>query len=232
MDEELTARGFWGPRQETPDQIADKLVAFVTGLNDVVGDDITWSAPGLRGQSLADPEVARQVISKAFADNTDAPHLGISQAYDARGKKIKMISITMGVGGYSDSPKMQNRFVLDWFGDGGSALADPILRHIVSVWDPDWADVTAMSFMEALIDVQPVGKPTPKVGYLTYLSEARAQALPGGLENHKTNLDGGGAIIGSGEGDGFLSVDKATEFAKVLRLSPAFSPTPTDRSKF
>jgi hypothetical protein len=232
VDEELIARGFWGPREESPDRIADKLVAFVAGLDDVVGEAVPWSSPDLPGKLLAEPVNARQVISDAFRENTDAPHLGIGQEYDARGNRFEMLSIGMGVGGYSDSPKVQNRFMLGWRGDDAAALAEPVVRLLVSVWDPDWADVTSMSLLEALADVQPAGKPTPHIGYLSYLSEGRAQVLPGGVEERLLRLEGGGVIIGAGEGDGFLPVDEIGEVARHLSGSAAFSATPTTRSKF
>jgi hypothetical protein len=52
------------------------------------------------------------------------------------------------------------------------------------------------------------------------------------LERHLVKLDDGGVVIGSGEGSGFLSVEKAAELARDLGTSTAFSPTPTSRSKF
>lgn len=232
VDEELIARGFWGPRQETAEQVADELGAFIAGLDEVLGEKISWVSPLLPGKPLEERDNALQAISEAFRENKDAPHLGISQSYRARGTRINTAAITLVVGGYSESAKVRNSFVVKWRGADIATLADPILRSLVSAWDPDWAAVTSRSFTDALAEVQPVGKPGPKLGYLNYLSEARAQALPGGLDKHLTKLDNGGVVIGSGEGDGFLSVDKATEFAKVLRLSAAFSPTPTTRSKF
>lgn len=232
MDEELIARGFWGPRQESPDRIADKLVAFVTGLDEVVGESVPWSSHRLPGKSIAEPANARQVISDAFRENTDAPHLGINQSYDAGGKRVKKFSIGLSAGGYSDSPNVRNAFIVKWRGADLAEFADPILRQLISVWDPDWAAVTSRSLLNALAEVQPAGKSGPKVGYLSYLSEGRAQALPGGMDEHLLKLDNGGVIIGSGESDGFLSVDKATEFARGLKHSAAFSPTPTSRSTF
>ena len=232
VDEELIARGFWGPRQESAELVTDELVSFIAGLDEVLGEKLSWASPALPGKPLEERDNALQAISGAFRDNTDAPHVGISQSYRARGTRIGTAAITMIVGGYTESAKVRNSFVVKWRGADIAILAAPILRRLVSAWDPDWAAVTSRSFTDALAEVQPVGRPGPKLGYLSYLSEGRAQALPGGMDKHLTKLDNGGIVIGSGEGDDFLSVDKATEFAKVLRLSAAFSPTPTTRSKF
>ncbi|RZT15347.1 hypothetical protein EV649_6136 [Kribbella sp. VKM Ac-2569] len=231
VDDAVIARGFWGPRQ-SPDRVADKLVAFLTTLDDVVGERIPWVSHSLPGQSIAERVNALRVISDAFRENTDAAHLGISQSYRARGQRLEQAAITMSVGGYSDSPNVQNGFMVRWRGVDAAVLADPILRRLVSVWDPDWAAVTSRSLMDALAEVQPAGKPGPKVGYLSYVSEGRAQVLPDGLEKHLLRIENGGVMIGSGESDGLLPVDKVSELAKVLRLSAAFSPTPTSRSKF
>jgi hypothetical protein len=142
-----------------------------------------------------------------------------------------MARITMSVGGYSDSPNVRNAVIVKWHAADAAALADPILRHLVSTWDPDWGNVTSRSLNDALADVQPVGGPTPKVGYLSYLSKGRAQALPGDLDKHLSRLGDGGVIIGS-DGDDYLpAVDKVREFAKIRTLSAAFSATPTSRSK-
>ena len=207
----LIARGFWGPRYESPQQIADKLVAFLAALEEVVGETLPWSSARLPGSLIAEPANALKVISDAFHRNTDAPHLGVTQAYEARGTRLEDVSITMSVGGYSESPNVRNTFVLKWCGADVGALADPILRGVVSAWDPDWAAVASRSLMRALAEVRPAGKPGPKVGHLTYLSAGRAQALPGGLDDKQLEtLDDGGVIIGSGEGDGFLSVEGAS----------------------
>ncbi len=230
MDEPLIARGFWGPRQEMPDRVADRLLAFLAGLGEVVGESIRWLSPESPGQSLAVPEVARRVIADAFGANTDAPHLGINQVYDGSGQRVGKFRISMGVGRYSDSPNAHNSFVVRWA--GAEALADPILRRVVTAWDPDWGNVTSRSLRDALSGLQPAGKPGPDIGYLTYLSEGRAQALPGGLDQQVTKLDEDGVIIGSAESGDLLPVEKLAELAKALRPSPAFAPTPTSRSKF
>ncbi|MEU0315098.1 hypothetical protein [Nocardioides sp. NPDC006273] len=213
----LIARGFWGPRYEPPQQIADKVVAFLAALDGVVGETLPWSSARLPGSSIAEPANALRAISEAFQRNTDAPHLGVTQAYDARGKRVEDVSITTTVGGYSDSPNVRNAFVLKWRGADVGALAVPILRRLVSVRDPDWAAVTSRTLTRALAEVRPAGKPGPKVGHLTYLSAGRAQALPGGLDDKQLEtLDDGGIIIGSGEGDGFLSVEGATALQRRL----------------
>ncbi|NIK54864.1 Imm52 family immunity protein [Kribbella shirazensis] len=231
MDDQLIARGFWGPRQESADRVADKLVAFLAALDEVVGESLPWSSHHLPGKLLAEPVNALQVISDAFRENTDAPQLGINQVYEAHGARVGKVRISMTVGGHSDSPRLHNTFLVKWRDAEEDALADPILRQLVSVWDPDWAAVTSRSLMEAMAQVQPRGTPGPKVGYLTYLSEGRAQVLPDGLEKHVLRLENGGVVIGS-EGGGFLSEDKVGEFARDLKSSAAFGATPTSRSKF
>ncbi|GAA1526680.1 Imm52 family immunity protein [Kribbella lupini] len=230
MDEPLITRGFWGPRQETPDQVADRLLTFLAGLDEVVGESVRWSSPESPGQSLAEPGHARRVIADAFRANTDAPQLGINQAYDGSGQRVGKFRISMGVGRYSESPNAHNSFVVRWV--GAEALADPILRRVVTAWDPDWGNVTSRSLRDALAGLQPAGKPGPDIGYLTYLSEGRARAMPGGLGQQVVELDGGGVIIGSSESSDLLSVEKTAQLAEVLRPSPAFAPTPTSRSKF
>ena len=219
MDEPLIARGFWGPRQETPDRVADRLLAFLAGLDEVVGESVRWSSPEFSERSLAEPGNAQRVVADAFRANTDAPHLGINQAYDGSGQRVRKFRISMGVGRYSESPNAHNSFVVRWA--GAEALAEPILRRIVSAWGPDWGNVTSRSLREALAGLQPAAKTGPDVGYLTFLSDQRAQVLPAGLDQQVVE---GGVIIGSGES----AVEK---LAEVLRPSPAFAPTPTSRSK-
>ncbi|GAA0922778.1 Imm52 family immunity protein [Pseudonocardia zijingensis] len=232
MDDGLTARGFWGPRPESPDRIADRLVEFLTGLDDVVGEGLPWSSPDLPGGLLTEPANARRVLSDAFGANTDAPHLGVSQAYEARVPRFGTISFTMIVGGSSDNPRIKNGVVVKWHGADAEAIADPVLRRIASAWDPDWAQVTSRSLRSALADVQPPGGRGPQVGYLTYLPEERARVLPGGVDGHLRKLESGGVVLGSAEGDGFPSVDEVRELARSLTSSEAFSATPTSRSTF
>ncbi|MFC0623147.1 Imm52 family immunity protein [Kribbella deserti] len=235
MDEPLIARGFWGPRQETPDRVADRLLAFLAGLDEVVGERVRWSASeaseasGASGRSLAGPDDARRMIADAFRANTDAPHLGINQAYDGSGQRVRKFRISMGVGRYSESPNAHNSFVVRWA--GAEALADPILRRVAAAWDPDWGNVTSRSLRDALAGLQPAGRPGPDIGYLNYLSEGRAQALPSGLDLQVVTLDEGGVIIGSGVSGDLLPLEKTAELAEVLRPSPAFAPTPTSRTK-
>lgn len=227
----MVIRGFWGPRQESPEAIADKLVAFIMRLDGVLGESVAWTSHRMPGESLADPTVARQVVTAAFEENTDAPHVGISQSYDGKATNFEAVSIGMVVGAHSDVKNVKNSIVFKLRGAEVERFGVDVLRAIVAEWDPDWGDVTTMPFMKELAGVQPRGKPVPKMGLVTYLSEGRARALPGGLEKHLQKLDNGGVLIGSGENDGFLTVAKATEFAKVLKLSAAFAETPTTRSK-
>lgn len=226
-NERLIARGFWGPRQETPDQIADKLVTFLLALNKIFREDLPWSSHNLPAKLLTETTNAKQVISEAFQKNTDAPHLGINQAYDAQSKRLGKIHLTMNVGGYSDSPHIKNALVLNWHATDVSMLAEPILRQIISVWDPDWGSVTSQNLMRALAEVRPAGTRTPALGYLTYLSGKRAQTLPGDLDT----LDNGGVILGAGEDGSFLPIEELIEYAKLLKPTEAFAPTPTSRSK-
>ncbi|MEU8226761.1 Imm52 family immunity protein [Kribbella sp. NPDC048915] len=229
-NEELMARGFWGPRQESAEPLADRLVGFLWGLDGAIGETLRWSSSRPPGKPIAEPVHALQMLADAFDGNTDAPHLGVTQSYQGRGEKTGDASITMSVGGFSDSPNVRNSVVLKW--RDGVDVAGVILRQLVSAWDPDWAAVAPRSFQRAMTEVQPVGSPGPKLGCLTYLSEGRAQALPGGMDKYVEKLDNGGVVIGSGEGDGFLSLDKATELVEMLGSGTALSPVPTDRSKY
>ena len=126
----LTARGFWGPRRESPDQVADRLVAFLAALDGVAGEALAWSSPDLPGKLLAEPANALQVISDAFRENTDAPQLGINQVYEARGNRVSKVRVSMTVGGYSDSPKLRNAFLVRW--RGAELDADPVVQQLVA----------------------------------------------------------------------------------------------------
>lgn len=232
MDDLLIARGFWGPRRESPEAIADELVTFLTGLNELAGEALAWTSHQSPGELLAEPATVRQVIADAVRANTDAPQLGINQVVEGRGAGVRKFRISMTVGGYSDSPALQNTFLVRWPGTEPSALAGPLLRRLVTVWDPDWAAVTSRSLMDAMAELQPRGTPGPKIGYLTYLSAGRAEVLSGDLGKHLCTLETGGVVIGSGEGGGFLSEDEARAFATDLTSSAAFGATPTSRSKF
>ncbi|WP_116950650.1 Imm52 family immunity protein [Jiangella endophytica] len=229
VDEALVMRGFWGARQESAKAVADKLVAFTARLDGVVGERVSWTTRDMR--SLADPLEFEQVVAAAFDENTDAPHLGASQFYDGSAKGLEAASIGMVVGGYSDSGNVKNSIVVKIRSADVERFGAAVLRAVVSEWDPDWGDVTSSSLMRALADAQPRGKPIPKMGYMTYLSEARAQALPDGLEKHLQRLDNGGVVIGSNEKDGFLTAATATELAELLRSSAAFAATPASSSK-
>ncbi|GAB3766928.1 hypothetical protein [Microlunatus parietis] len=235
MDKPLIVRGFWGPRPESAERITDRLLAFLALLDEVGDERLGWTSHRLPGASLAEPENARRVIDDAFRRNTDAPHLGITQTFEACGHGIEQLSITMSVGGYSDSPKVRNGIVVTWQRDDAAAPAGSILCHLVSVWEPDWAAVTSRSLLRELADVQPVGTPTPKLGYLSYLSAARAVALPDEFGPHLARLEDGGVMINSGEGAGFLPVETIRELAGMLNDHPAARPVPdrprrTDRS--
>lgn len=232
MDDELIARGFWGPRPESPEAVADALLAFLAVLDDTVGERLRWSSYALPDRSITEPGIAVELITDAFRKNTDAPHLGIHQTYDAHGTRVGEAEISMAVGGWSDSPRFHNAFLVTWRGAEPAALADPILRRLVATWDPDWAAVTSDPLMCALDDLQPRGRPGPKVGYLTYLSEGRARAMPADRAGHLQRLENGGGVLGASEGDGLLPEDELRDLVTDRRLEAALGPTPTTRSKF
>ncbi|MFC7622323.1 hypothetical protein [Microlunatus sp. GCM10028923] len=233
MDEPMIARGFWGPRPESAERITDRLLAFLTGLDDDLEERVPWTSHKLPGRSLVESGKLGTLIDDAFRRNTDAPPLGITQAYDARGRRFEQLSITMNVGG--SSPRVRNGFVMTWSGDAAAAPAERILRRLVATWEPDWAAVAPRSLLRELADVQPVGTPTPKLGSLSYLSAATAVALPDGFGPHLLRLEDGGVMINSGEGTGFLPVQTLRELARSLNDHPAARPAPdpprrTDRS--
>ena len=221
MAESLIARGFWGPRPESPERITGRLLAFLTGLDDDLEERVPWSSHELPGRSLVESGTLGSLIADAFRRNTDAPHLGITQAYDADSRRFGRLSLTMNVGGSSPSPRVRNGFVLSWYGDAAAAPAGRILRRLVSAGEPDWAAVTSHPLLRELADVQPVGTPTPKLGYLSYLSAATAAGLPDGFAAHLLRLADGGVMINSGEGTGFLPVQRIRELARLLSGRPA-----------
>lgn len=216
MDQSLVARGFWGPRPESPERINDRLLAFLTGLDEDLGERVPWSSHQVPGRSLVESGELGALIADAVRRNTDAPHLGITQAYDARSRRFGRLSLTMNVGGSSPSPRVRNGFVLSWYGDEPAEPAGRILRRLVSAWQPDWAAVTSHPLLRELADVQPVGTPTPKLGYLSYLSPATAAGLPDDFAPHLLRLEDGGVMINSGEGTGFLPVERLRVLATAL----------------
>jgi len=116
-------------------------------------------------------------------------------------------------------------------------LAEGLLVAMAEEWEPDWGYIGAQTLREQQM-LQGRGHREPVAGYLTYLSAARAQALPAGLaaigRARIYRIRDGGVVVSliDAQADsGLPTDDRVIGLARALRDAGGFDPTPIDRAR-
>lgn len=230
MSDSLLIRAFWGPRQESVNQIAERMVKFGTGLDTLIGRATSWKVPGGDEVTLSELGGVQQVLQGAMQKSLDAPHLGLLQSFRSNSPKVGKLSLTVVAGGYSNSDNVYNSVVLKCpETDASRSIALEALSALASAWDPDWGEVTSYGLIDAMENIN-FPERSPGIGHMTYLSGGRTELLPE-VDANIANCENG-SILTSVNDDGLLSVDDVLELAQSLDGSVVLSGVPTNRSKF
>lgn len=239
MTDQLMMRGFWGPRREKAEDLAERLSAFCGRLGELFSGGATeWLDAQEVGFPLASPDAAREFVQQRFAKLPDAEaELGVVLVASAMQTNGAKLTFNASAGGFSELRTLKNNVVLKVdLPSGGMArdhveIARQCFSILVQEWEPDWADLTSHELWDAVRGTVQVKSRAPRAGFLTYLSAGRKAGVPVELMSKSVETSDGGILIGGAVEHEFLAPARIADIDNVLRPTPAFEPVPTDRSR-
>ncbi|MEU6416237.1 Imm52 family immunity protein [Streptomyces spiralis] len=193
-------RGFWGPREEPVEQVADRWRATLEQLVRLLpqaGLPGTWDvvrAAGPAAQVSAEEPALFDALAAARAADDWSEGNGIALHLVAAGAPGWEVEVSGLAGGAPE-------FLLQSLVIGVRAPADAelpgteLLAVVAESWAPDFGDVTDDDVMDALEDEAGHEVGDPGVGWACYLSPARAALLPEDLAVPHKEVRGGGVLL-------------------------------------
>lgn len=178
---ELYLGAYWGPRQESIDECANRLMACLERLHECNDAFANWFEKGKsRKSALHNPldfQSREKVLSILAAGrhrrNLDRSviddlgfHIGLWNGYS----DFRSVAISVSCGLYCESPHLRNSVVLDLPEELGSVSGKDqcikILNVVADTWEPDWAGVIS----ETSRNVRQINPELPFVDWMFYIN--------------------------------------------------------------
>ncbi|MBK3571688.1 Imm52 family immunity protein [Streptomyces sp. MBT62] len=222
-------RGFWGPREESVEELADRWAATLDRLALLLPEAALpgqWDMAGASGGPATplstDTDSLRAALQAARTADDWAKGTGTALRLTAAGAPGWTVEVSGLAGG--DSEFLLQSLVIGIRPPAGAVLpAAELLTALAEFWAPDFGDVTDDDVLDALEDEAGYGVGEPCVGRAGYLSPARGELVPDDLTVPRAALPGGGLLLDiAPEGD----VDTVVRAFERLRESGALQPLP------
>lgn len=215
-------RGFWGPRPESVDAVADRWLATLTVIDALLPGG-GWQQVHASGPPTAlppDRESLLGALRAAEADEawSDVIGTGLRLVRTAdSGCEIEVSGLAGGTPEY-----LLQSVVVGVTAPGGFALPESrLLAAVVLAWDPDLGDVTDDDTLDALEDDAGYSVGEPVVGRLAYLSAGRGARVPDDLGAVRREALAGGVVVATGGGP-----EEVVRMFGLLRDAGALEPLP------
>jgi hypothetical protein len=172
---------YWGPRQESIGQCADRLQACLERLRDCDEVFSQWYEKGKsRKDALKKPMDFQAKASlvrildagrhRRDLDRSVMDDLGFHVGLWNGGSDSRSASISVSCGSYCDNPNLRNAVVINLPEDFGG-LADKdrcvqVLKCVAETWEPDWAGVIS----ETSRNARPFNPAMPFVDWIFYIN--------------------------------------------------------------
>ncbi|RPK57699.1 hypothetical protein EES43_21295 [Streptomyces sp. ADI96-02] len=225
-------RGFWGPRPESAEALAERWRQTLEGLAALVPqatDD--WSQVHSSGPADAitadgDALLAALRAAQSAADWSDLTGTGLRLVGTGTPGWEAEVS---GLAGGEPEFLLQSVAVVLHTPDDAAVPEDALLALLARTWEPDFGDVSDDDVLDALEDDGGFLVGDPVVGRYGYLSPARAALAPEDLDAAREELPGGGVLLGlAAPGDGAAVVRAYRRLREAGALDPL--PRPMDRA--
>ncbi|MFD1812939.1 hypothetical protein [Rhodococcus gannanensis] len=215
-------RGFWGPRPESLDEVADRWLATLTAIDELL-PGAGWQHVHASGPPTALPPER-------------APLLGALRAAEAAegwsdviGTGLRLIRTTTaggeievsGLAGGAPEYLLQSLVIGITSPDGVALPEARLLAAVVLAWEPDFGDVTDDDILDALEDDGGFAVDDPAIGRLAYLSARRGARLPDDLGAARREALVGGVVVATSGGP-----DAVVRVAGLLRDAGVLQPLP------
>ncbi|HEY9327183.1 MAG TPA: hypothetical protein VIS09_02900 [Streptomyces sp.] len=228
---ERLARVFWGPRKETPQELAgrwkamlDALPAFLPAASSArTGQPWTWTRHHASGRPT-ELRPAEAELAAALQEDHDSPQTsdGAGLSLSSRGEPGWEISVS-GRGGGASEYVTQAVVLKVASPDGAEVPEAALLALLADIWEPDFGDVTDDELLDALEDRAGFDYTLShvSVGRFGYLSPGRAELAPAGVGVAGKELCGAGVLLGiAPPGDVEAVVDAYVRLREAGALEP------------
>lgn len=224
-------RGFWGPRPESAEALADRWRRTLDGFAELVPQAAdAWSQVHANGPATAlasdgDALLGAVRTARSAADWSDLTGTGLRLVgTGAPGWEAEV----SGLAGGAPEFLLQSLAIILHAPDGAVVPEEALLSLVARVWEPDFGDVSDDDVLDALEDDAGYSVGDPVVGRTGYLSPARAALVPDGLEVVREPLPGGGELLSvAAPGDSASVVRVYRRLREAGALEPL--PRPMDR---
>ncbi|MFF9816222.1 Imm52 family immunity protein [Streptomyces sp. NPDC014006] len=233
-------RGFWGPREESAEALADRwkqtldrLSSLLPALAPESGEGWTWQQIHPSGPATALRADAGSILAalrSVQAEDGWSDRTGYRLSLVIGGESGWRADVRGAAGGASEFVPQNLIMEID-APDGAAVPEAELLTLVAETWQPDFGDVTDDDVLDALEDEADFGPGEPSVGRLGYLSPARAALVPADLPDvTRTELPTGGLLLAVAPPA--AETDKVVQANVRLREAGALQPLPKpmDRS--
>ncbi|POX41672.1 hypothetical protein C3486_08295 [Streptomyces sp. Ru73] len=240
---DLTVGGVWGPRQESPDQLAERWLRLLRRLAKTAPEDFAgWRAEAV-GQAEELPENVDAGWLASYLERVnpqdDAATIGYSAVLVAACPGRPIVTLSVGAGGTPQfAPQTAVLTVRSADLDDDAPLVTrlpEVLTAIAECWDADWGEITDDEILGALEKEYELDSSTPRCGRAVYLSSGRRSVVPDDVPGRRSVTENGGLVIDLGRPDGTApDADHVLAVNGLLRKAGALEelPYPLDRAKW
>ncbi|RZB15880.1 hypothetical protein StrepF001_29455 [Streptomyces sp. F001] len=227
-------RGFWGPRQESVEELAGRWSATLDRFAQLLpeaGAERTWRTVPASGPSVAvrsdEASLVGALRTAQAADDWSAAN-GTSLrllADSAPGWKVEVAGLAGGTPEF-----LLQSLVVTLVSPDDAQLPDAgLLTAVAEAWQPDFGDVGDRAVTAALKSQAGFKIGTPSVGWVGFLSPGRAARVPDGFVAVRKELPDAGVLLdiaAPGDIEGVVAAYQALKEAGALEPLPR----PMDRA--
>ncbi|MEU9204471.1 hypothetical protein [Streptomyces sp. NPDC048332] len=198
-------RVFWGPRKETPQELAGRWRAMLDALPALLpaassapaGQPWTWTRFHASGRPT-ELRTGEAELAAALQADHDSP-----QTSDGAGLRLAIRGEPGWEAGVSGRGGGESEYVTQAVvltivcPDGAEVPEAALLALLADIWEPDFGEATDDELLDALEDRAGFDYTLDhvSVGRLAYLSPGRASAAPAGVGVAREELRGAGVLL-------------------------------------
>ena len=237
MSSEVVVKVSWGPRPETPGELAVRWLEVLGRLTELSGPapvEWRWDVEGGKGAPV--PAAVEDVAEAIEAG-------GPEEDADIVGRQAAVVG-TWPDGGYaylrakgggSDAYTPFTATLQLFPAAGAGAGSRPpltdrlpeVLAALAEAWEADTGLAYDRELFNAVKSAFALRNSRPRCGWVTYLSANRAALVPGDLPGQRRDTAGGGLVLDSGrDTEAVMAAQRAIADAGALEPLPVSEPRP------
>ncbi|WPW28143.1 hypothetical protein P6B95_12685 [Streptomyces atratus] len=195
-------RGFWGPRKESAEALTRRWKLTLDRLAEILpagGSGAVWTWRQIHSSGPATDLVPNEdslLAALRAAREADgwSDRVGFGLRLVLAGEQDWKIEVS-GNGGGASEFLLQSMVIGIGSPDNAEIPDGNLLAVVAEAWEPDFGDVTDDDVLDALEDDAGFVVGEPCVGWVGFLSPARAALLPEGMRAGRKELAVGGVLL-------------------------------------